>query len=476
MVEAKSPSSADLERLRIPRKDDARRGAPVRRNRWIGPLLFLALLGGAVWLFRDRIALVASDARAIPVKVGYAVLSRPGANLELTNATGYVVARTKAAMSAKLAGRLVDLKVDAGSRVKKGDLLAKLDDALYVAALQDAAAAFEGAKAEVLAAEVRVKIAERDIAKAESDAAEASAVVAMAAVDVSEAERKLKVQESLAANGAGTPDGLAAAQSAVGVAKAAKARAEASVATYASAASRAAAEKRGAEARVPVAAENVKRAAAMVSSAKTNLDDTEIRAPFDGVVLRKEAEVGEMVVPGLMGGGNTRGSVVTLADFSTLEMEVDVFERDLRNVVEGAPARITLDAYPDAPYAATVRQIQPTADRQKATVIVKVAFEKLDARVLPEMGGRATFLKEAPTTAPVAEVLVPEAATATLGGRRGVFLFEGDRVRFLAAEFGETRRNGVVVKQGLQGGEAVVLNAPAGLADGAAAKREKSDG
>jgi RND family efflux transporter MFP subunit len=473
MVDAKTPSAADLERLRIPRRDEARAAAPKRRNRWIGPLVFLLLLGGAGYFFRDRLAGVAAEARAIPVKTGTAVLSRPGAELELTNATGYVVARTKAALSAKLAGRLIDLRVDAGSRVRKGDLIAKLEDDLYTAALQDATAALEGAKAEALAAEVRVKVAERDIAKAKLDATEMSRVVRMQELQLAEAERRLKVQEELLARGAGTPDATAEARHRREAEAAALERQRASVAAAEGAVAQSEAEKRGAEARVPVAAEAVKRAEASVATARTNLADTEIRAPFDAVVLKKEADLGEMVVPGLLGGGTTRGSVVTLADFSTLEMEVDVFERDLRFVREGAPARITLDAYPESPYAGRVRQIQPTADRQKATVVVKVSFDALDGRVLPEMGGRATFLKDAPTSAPAAEVLAPASARVTVDGRSGVFVLVGDRVRFQAVEFGETRRNGVQAKSGLRGGEIVVVEPPAGLAEGAPVKREK---
>ena len=473
MVDAKTPSPSDLDRLRIPRRDDARAAAPKRRNRWIGPLVFLLILGGIFFLFRDRILGLAAEARAIPVKTGSVILSRPGADLELTNATGYVVARTKAALSAKLAGRMIDLRVDSGSRVKKGDLIAKLEDELYVAALDDAKAALEGAKAESLAAEVRVKIAERDIAKAKLDADELRRTVDMQKLQLDEAQRQWKLQEDLAARGAGTTDAVAAAKHRRESEAATLARQSAAVLSAEGAVAQAEAEKRGAEARIPVAAEVVKRAESAVTTAKTNLADTEIRAPFDAVVLRKEADIGEMVVPGLLGGGTTRGSVVTLADFSTLEMEVDVFERDLRFVKEGSPARITLDAYPDLPYEGRVRQVQPTADRQKATVIVKVAFSTLDDRVLPEMGGRATFLKEKPTSAPVSEVLVPAEARTSFEGRSGVFLFQQDRVRFAPVEFGETRRNGVQAKSGLRGGEVVVVEPPAGLIDGSLVKREK---
>jgi HlyD family secretion protein len=475
MAEA-TTARADLELLRIPRREAGARAAPKRSRRWVGPLVIIAVLGGVAWLLRDRIAGLAAAASAIPVRTGQVVLSRPGAASELTNATGYVVARTKAAMSAKLAGQLVELHVDAGSRVKKGDLLAKLDDKIMTAALKDAEAGLAGARAEEVSAEARVKIVERDIAKAELDWEESRSMKAMHDVEVKEADRQVKVQEALATSEAGTKDALDAARYRASVARAALARVESASNAFEGATAQKEAEKRGAEARVPVAKEATKRAQAMVETARTNLADTEIRAPFDGVVLKKEADVGEMVVPGLMGGGTTRGAVVTLADFSTLEMEVDVFERDLRHVKEGAPARITLDSYPDDPYPAHVRQIQPTADRQKSTVVVKVAFDRLDDRVLPDMGGRATFLKEGAASAPRAEVLAPAAARTTYEGRPGLFVLVGDRVRFAPAAFGEARRNGVVVQSDLKGGEMVVVDPPAGLADGTVVKRESKDG
>jgi HlyD family secretion protein len=439
-------------------------------------LIVVCLLGAVAYVLRDRIQGVLAAAAATPVKTGYAVLSRPGASLELTNATGYVVPRTKAAMSAKVAGLIVDLRVDAGSRVEKGELLAKLDDALFRAALKDAEAALASAKAEETAAGVRVKIAERDAAKAKLDLEESKATTAMTRLDVNEARRLLKIQEDLMSKEAGTNDALQQAVHRVRASEAARARAEASEKAFEGAAARAEAEVRGAEARVPVAVESVRRAEAMVETASANLADTEIRAPFSGVVLKKEAEVGEMVVPGLMGGGTTRGAVVTLADFATLEMEVDVFEKDLRHVSEGSPARIALDAYQDAPYPARVRQVHPTADRQKATVVVRVAFESIDAKVLPDMGGRVTFLREGAADSGVAEVLVPASARTTVDGKSGVFAVENDRARFVVVEFGDVRRGGVVAKTALRGGETLVLDPPAGMSEGVLVKREKTDG
>ncbi|HYC79000.1 MAG TPA: efflux RND transporter periplasmic adaptor subunit [Planctomycetota bacterium] len=475
MAEARSPSQAELELLRIPR-GKASKAAPRRKRRWLGPTVLLALLGAGAWWFRDRIRAVAEEAQAIPVRVGYAELSRPGADRELTNATGYVVARTKAALSSKIAGRIVELRVDAGSRVRKGDLIAKLDDEIYRAALKDAEAGLAAARAEEIAAEVRVRIVERDIAKAKLDLEEARAMLAQHDVEVAEAARNVALQESLLERGAGTTDAVAQAKYRAEAARTARGRIESAVRAAEGAVAQKEAEKLGATARVPVAREQSRRAEAAVDTATANLKDTELRAQFDGVVLRKEADVGEMVVPGLMGGGNTRGAVATIADFSSLELEVDVFERDLRHVREGAPAVIVLSAYPESPYGAFVRQVQPTADRQKSTVLVKVAFERLDDRVLPEMAGRATFLKPGADSAPRAEVLVPESAVTRYEGREGVFLWGDGRVKFVQATFGETRRDRRAVLSGLRGGETVVLTPPAGLRDGTAAKKESGDG
>jgi len=226
-----------------------------------------------------------------------------------------------------------------------------------------------------------------------------------------------------------------------------------------------------ATARVESAKSGLASAEASLREARSRREDAFIRANFRGRVLRKEAEVGEVIAPATTGGGSTRGALLTLADFDTLEMEVDVFERDVALVKEGSPARIVLDAYPKDPFPGKVRQVVPTADRQKATVQVKVSFERPDPRVLPEMGGKVVFLDEGTTVSLEAErVMVPAAAMAEKDGRRGVWILERDgtnhRVRFAPVETGPAEGDRVRATTGLAGGERVVLGPPADLKDG----------
>ena len=473
---ADTPNIPEVPLMRIDRSGkNAPRGGPRRKTR-LGPWIGLGLVVVALWIGWPKLSLMLADMKAIPVLTGTAIKTRPNASAELTTASGNVVARTRAALSSKVSGRLVDLKVDVGSRVKKGDILAKIEDDLYRAARDQAQAGVDQARNEMTAAEVRVRIAEKSVDKAKRELDELYAAINEAKVEFEEAERVVARERLLNERGAGMPDALAHAVYKRDLIKASLERAAKRVGTQQAAVASSEAEVRGMEARISVAREAVKGAEAQLATTLSNLGDTEIRAPFDGVVLRKEADVGEMVVPALMGGGQTRGSVVTLADFTTLEMEVDVFERDLRLVKEGSPAEIVLDAYPDERLPGVVRQVEPTADRQKATVMVKVTFNALDPRIIPDMGGRVVFLRERTESAPKPEVLVPSDALTTVGGDRGVFLFEGDRARFTRLSVGDARGKNTVVKAGLKGGEIIILTPPAGLADGAAVRKEKTDG
>ena len=252
-------------------------------------------------------------------------------------ANGYVVARTQASVSAKLPGRLAYLGVSEGSRVREGQVIARLDNADYTAAVGQAEA--------VLAAERATLI------EAESDRDELVRE-ARRAHDVRERNAQLISQQ-----GMDSADSRAAQ----------------------------------AVARVQAESARVQAAAAGLAVARANLDNTLIHAPFTGTVLRKDAEVGEVVAPSV-GGGLTRGAVVTMADLATLEVEVDVNEAYIGRIHAGQPARITVDAYPDTAFRGAVRLVVPTADRQKATVQVKVAISDHDPRILPEMGARVEFL------------------------------------------------------------------------------------
>jgi len=226
-----------------------------------------------------------------------------------------------------------------------------------------------------------------------------------------------------------------------------------------------------AETKVEVSLAQANAARAQAKLAEATLENTRVRAPFSGTVLRKDAEVGEIVAPSSAGGGLTRTAIVTMADLSTLEVEVDVNEAYIAQVVNGQPARITLDAYPDTSFAGRVRQVVPTADRQKATVLVKVSILDRDPRILPEMGAKVVFeAHDAQIAAAPRRVFVPEAAIVQSGGRAFVWIMQDGAVRQQAVDVGPARGDRIEVRQGLLGGDSTRLSPPAGLKDGSKVK------
>jgi len=218
--------------------------------------------------------------------------------------------------------------------------------------------------------------------------------------------------------------------------------------------------------RVAVLAAQVAAARAQVVLAEVNLENTRVRAPFDGTVLNKDAEVGEIVAPASAGGSLTRTAIVTMADLRTLEVEVDVNEAYISQVRNGQEAAITLDAYPDTSFHGRVRQVVPTADRQKATVLVKVSILDRDSRILPEMGAKVVFARDAAggaTVAPPQRLLVPAAAVVDGPAGPQVWVVEDGRVSARRVATGPVREGQTEVRHGLSGGETVVVHPPAGL-------------
>ncbi len=316
---------ADLSKLRIDR--DARAEAPVRRALVRNLILFvLAVALVAVTLMVVRARSIPT-VQVVTASATSATGSQAGGATAVT-ANGYVVARTKASVSAKIAGRLALLNVSEGSFVRRGEVIAQLDNADYQAAVEEAQANVASADASIIEARADHDQLERDANRAR-DIRQSDARL-MSAQDV-------ELAQSKAAQG---------------------------------------------DARVNAAVARKNAADAAVKMAEANYENTFIRAPFTGTVLHKDAELGEVVAPSV-GGGLTRGAVVTMADLSTLEVEVDVNEAYIGRIRTGAPARITLDAYPDTTFRGSVRQIVPTADRQRATVQVKVAIDDHDPRILP---------------------------------------------------------------------------------------------
>ncbi|HET7498603.1 MAG TPA: efflux RND transporter periplasmic adaptor subunit [Candidatus Eisenbacteria bacterium] len=406
--------SADLSGLRIDRS--AKRPQGGNRARTLALLAALAGILTVVILFGVRRSR-ATEVRVAPVE---AVGGAPGAAAaEVLTANGYVVARRRASVSTEVAGRLEALYVAEGSRVREGQMLGVLRNDEQRAAVRSAQADLSTARA--ARAEAEASAYEAGLARKRLQALLTKGLVSQS--DFDEADARAKV----------------------------------------------------ADARVQSAAASMENARARLSAAQVDYARTFIRAPFSGAVLRKEAEVGEIVSPIPSSGGLTRGAIVTMADLSTLEVDVDVNEGYVARTHEGMRAEIALDAYPGDRYPGRVRQIVPTADRQKATVLVKVTFDSLDARVLPEMGAKVTFLADqepaaAGTHVVTAAVTIPKGAVADRGGRAVVFVVEKGRAALRSVGPRPYGADRVVVSGGLAPGELVVLDPPAALADGSRIK------
>jgi RND family efflux transporter MFP subunit len=399
----------DLHRLRIDRDQ------PPRRRRRLP-----VILGGVVLLAAVGLGLVVGRGGGLPgsrpaveTAVALRAAAAGGGGRTLLTANGYVQARRSAAVSAELQGRLVKLHVQEGSRVRRGEIIAELSSDDLQARL----------------------------ASAEAEVAVRRAAIAEARAENTEAENELARQRELHATGLATQAALEAAQ----------------------------ARRDLVAARIASAGEALSAALAQRRVAAAELDKTRIRAPFDATVLRKDAEVGEMVAPVAMGGSGSRGAIVTLAALDSLDVEVDVNEAYIGRVRIGMPAEVVTDAYPDTSFAARVRQIVPTSDRQKATVLVKAEILRHDARLLPEMGAKVTFLAERDTlrAAGPRYVTVPDAAVQRDQDAAFVWLVRDDArlerrpVRTGAAAAGRTE-----IVSGLAGGEVVVLRASAALREG----------
>lgn len=387
----------DLSRLKL-----SREVPPPRRRRW--PLILGVLVLAAAplaWWFTAQ--------REIPVETTHVTLAWPSQSLALINATGYVTAARKASVASKASGRLEWLGVTEGSRVRAGEVIARLENA--------------DVTAQVRQAEANVRVAEGQREQAAAEWRDASRSLARA--------RELFARHFIAESALDTA-----------VAREDKARAALASAEAALAAARAA-----------------------LANARVLLTYTEIRAPFDGVVLTKHANVGDVITP-FTSALETKGAVVTLADMSTLEVEADVSESSLHAVKVGQPCEIQLDAIPDVRFPGRVARIVPTVDRTKATVLVKVAFDRLDERVLPDMAARVAFLSR-PLTQQERQPrpALPAAAVVRRDGVPVVMRVEQGRARQVPVTLGQALGDLVVIEQGLAPGDPVVLK-PGSLRDG----------
>ena len=407
-----SAPKPDLASLRIRRDDPG--AAPPRRAR---------SRRGLVWLLVPVVALLAVAAVAWrggtrTFEVGTGVVGRlsPTAARSLLTATGYVVAQRQAAVASKGTGRLQILNVEEGDHVREGDIIARLESA--------------DVEASLAAARASVTQAESDLERTRALAKEARLAF--------ERARGLLADALIS-------------QSEFDAAEARDASAQANVAT--------------AEAVVLSA-----RANAVLASVQ--VENTYIRAPFDGTVLTKSADVGEVVAP-FASSASSRGAVVTLADMTSLEVEADVSESNIRQILIGQPCLVTLDALPAEPYRARVKKIVPTADRAKATVLTKIEFVQLDDRVLPEMSAKISFLPSDTDTTNIETrtvLAVPAAALVDRDGRTVAFVLRDERVRMTPVDTGSRYGGSTEVRGGLEDGDIVVLDPPEKLRDGGRVK------
>lgn len=391
-----------LEDLHIDRSD-APEEQPWRRRALLLALALLLVLVAAWWLVGGRAPEVAT---ATAVEAPGGATGAPS----VLDASGYVVARRQATVSAEITGRLVEVAFEEGTHVSEGQVLARLDDA-------NARRALELAQARVVAAK---------------------SALDEVTVRLHEAELQLRRIRELAQTGVESQRALEAAQ----------------------------AERDSLAARLAAARDEVTVAEREVALRTEELEDTIVRAPFDGVAVSKDAQPGEIVSPISAGGGFTRTGIGTIVDMSSLEIEVDVNEAFIQRVRPDQPVVATLQAYPEWEIPGHVITTVPAADRQKATVKVRIAVDALgDPRLLPDMGAKVSFRGEADGTAR-SRVLVPAGAVRREGGSAAVFVVRDGRVERRAVTAGGTTGERVEVLSGLRAGERVVVDPPPGLEDG----------
>ncbi|HSQ72109.1 MAG TPA: efflux RND transporter periplasmic adaptor subunit, partial [Rubrivivax sp.] len=365
--------------------------------------------------------------RKTEVQASSVMSAYPSAQHALLTASGYVVAQRRAAVSSKATGRLIELRVREGSPVKEGERIGRLDASDVLAAMQAAQAGQRQAEATLQQAEAGVRQAQVERANAEADL-----------------QRALELR----AQGFVSPQAVDAARRRADAARAGEASAQAGIAAA-----------RG----------NIAAAAAQVQVQAVNRANTEIRAPFDGVVLVKNANVGDMITPFSSAAG-AQGAVVTMADMGTLEVEADVSESNVGQITIEMPVEITLDALPEARFRGSVVRIVPTVDRAKATVMTKIRFEALDPRVLPEMSAKVVFLKQRPTEADFQPVLAVNPRTVVQRDGRPVVLRigAGEVLEAVPVTPGRTLGDALeVAGDALKAGERLVLDPDDTLAAGA---------
>ena len=389
-----------------------------RRGRKTGKVLglFAAILGLAV-IVTGAVFAFRNQTPVVEVATAQkAAAGRP----TLLNASGYVTPRRRATVAAKITGRVTGVFFDEGMHVPQGFVLARLDDSDVRRALDSAVADRNATAAQNADFQVQLRNAEIVLHRAQE--LQAAGVQSQETLD----------------NARTTADSL--------------------------------------RAKIALTKQQVAASEARIQEAQQAVDNCVIRAPFDGIIVSKDAQVGEMVSPISAGGGFTRTGIATIVDMNSNEIEVDVNEAFIARVEPGQPVTAVLDAYPDWQIPSKVRTVIPTADRQKATVKVRISFLKLDPRILPDMGVKVTFLGEAPVekkgeVAPAA--LIPSDAVRDENGKKIVFIVKGGHLERRAVTTGGTRGTDLEILAGLNPGDSVVVKGPANLRDGQAVEIKK---
>jgi RND family efflux transporter MFP subunit len=374
--------------------------------RWA--VLLIVLAGGAfaAWKWYSR-------ERPIEVEVGTVSERAVGAQAAVLNGAGYVTARRRATVSSKITGKVIEVNVEEGMAVREGQILARLDDVTARASLALAEAQVNASKRTLDESEVRLAEAKNTL-KRTADLFKGG-IVGQAEVDTAQAQ----------------VDSIAA--------------------------------------RIQALNQQTTVSERQADFARSNLDDTIIRAPFSGVAISRDAQAGEMVSPVSAGGGFTRTGICTIVDMRSLEIEVDVNESYINRVRPGQDVTAMLDAYPDWQIPAEVITPVPTADRQKATVMVRIRLKQMDPRILPDMGIKVTFLAErgdTPVTAARPTVLVPKTAIVKDGDQTYAFVVTGETVERRAVKTGGADGDKLEVMAGLTSRDRVVVSPPPTLAAG----------
>jgi RND family efflux transporter MFP subunit len=364
-------------------------------------------------------AVFALKNRAPLVEVTTAKPAGDPAQLTLLNASGYVTPRRRATVAAKITGRVTGVFFDEGNRVKEGQLLTTLDDSDARRALDSAVADRDSTKATIQDYEVQLRYAEIQLHRSQELTA-----------------AKVQSQDQL-------DNAMTAADSL--------------------------------RAKIALAKQQVAGSEARIREAQQAVDNCTIRAPFAGIIVSKDAQVGEMVSPISAGGGFTRTGIATIVDMNSNEVEVDVNEAYIARVQSGQRVDSVLDAYPDWKIPSHVRTVIPTADRQKATVKVRISFDKLDSRILPDMGVKVSFYGEDDEKKAAAKkkdegpkpvAIVPKAAVHSSGDSTYVFLLKNGKLERRGVKVGHDRGSDVEVMAGVNPGDNLVTGGPQNLQDG----------